>query len=62
MASTARDQRIVIVNVSKAELITLLGSKARELNLIDFDPDRVQVHEVNADTDEFQIVFEKDNV
>jgi hypothetical protein len=62
MADTVRDQRIVTVNVTKAELVNLLGSQAKAAGLINFDPDRVQVIESNPELDEFQIIFEKDNV
>lgn len=41
MATTTCDKRIVRVNVSEAEMAALLGQKAKEQGLIDFDPDKV---------------------
>lgn len=62
MATTARDQRTVALDVSKAEMVSLLGDKAKAAGLIDFDPDRIQVIETDPVLGTFQITFEKDNV
>lgn len=61
MATTSRDQRIVTVDVTQAELISLLAQKAQQAGLIDFDPDNIQVQEIVAGA-EYQIIFSKENV
>ena len=43
MAITTSDTRVVKVDVSAAELVALLGSKALEAGLIDFTPDSAEV-------------------
>lgn len=58
MATTQRDQRIVTVEVTKAELVNLLATKAKEAGLIDFDPDNIHVVEVDAVTGTYNILFE----
>ena len=56
MATTLSDKRIVNVNVTRAELATLLGEKAQQAGLINFTPDSVEVFD-NGDTG-FEIRFE----
>ena len=57
MAATTIDRRVVHVTVSNAEIATLLGQKAKEAGLIDFDPDAVDA--INNGTD-WEIIFLKD--
>jgi hypothetical protein len=58
MATTQRDQRIITVEVSRAELITLLADRAKQAGLIDFDPDNIQVVEVDPAQGTYNILFE----
>lgn len=58
MAITERDYRAVNITVTRQELAQLLGQKAKQAGLIDFDPDRTEVHD-NGDS--FTIVFEVDS-
>ena len=59
MATTKRDQRVVTVEVSRAELITLLAERAKQAGLIDFDPDNIQVVEVDpVFPGTYNIIFE----
>lgn len=60
MAVTQSDRRVVRVSVSRTELVNLLGQKAREAGLIDFDPDETDVID-NGETG-FEIVFTKSNI
>jgi hypothetical protein len=43
MATTTSDKRIVRVTVTEAEMSALIGQKAKDAGLIDFDPDRIEV-------------------
>lgn len=43
MATTTSDKRVVRVSLTDAELATVLGSKALEIGIIDFTPDRVEL-------------------
>lgn len=60
MATTKRNQQITTVEVSRVELRNLLGAKAKELGLIDFDPDTVQVIETDAELGTHEIIFERE--
>lgn len=60
MAVQTKDYRTVKVMVTRGELAALLGQKAKEAGIIDFDPDRTEVLD-NGDTG-FEIVFEVDTV
>ena len=60
MATTKRNQQITTVEVSRVELRNLLGAKAKELGLIDFDPDTVQVIETDAGLGTHEIIFERE--
>lgn len=63
MVTTIQDVRTVKVQVSLAELQTLLVTKARQQGIIDFDPDRIQIYENGDDSagnTVFEILFEKD--
>lgn len=58
MAETTSDRRVVVVKVTRAEMAQLLGSKAKEAGLIDFDPDRTQI--IDNGSTGFDIQFDKD--
>lgn len=58
MPKVERDQRIVRVSVTKAELVDLLGTRAKQAGLIDFDPDNIVVAETDAVLGLFEITFE----
>lgn len=60
MATTKRNQQITTIEVTKAELRQLLGAKAKEAGLIDFDPDTVSVFETDPVLGKFEIVFERE--
>lgn len=62
MATVERDQRIVRVSVTKAEMRDLLGTRARQAGLIDFDPDNIIVQETDAATGAYEITFERENL
>jgi len=47
MATTIKDIRTVRINVTVAELNNLLSAKAIEAGLIDLEPDRLQVMEID---------------
>lgn len=59
MATQVSDQRIVTVEVSQAELSTLLVDRAKQAGYIDFDPTRINVQEVDPAAGSFHIIFEK---
>lgn len=54
MAETTSDERTVRITTTRAELTQLLGDKAQEAGLIDFDPDDCEVHD---NGDGFELVF-----
>ena len=60
LALRAQGQQITTVEVSRVELRNLLGAKAKELGLIDFDPDTVQVIETDAGLGTHEIIFERE--
>ena len=60
MAAIQRDQRIVTVVVSKDEMRDLLGTRAKQAGLIDFDPDNIVVTEIDAATSQYEIIFERE--
>ncbi|KKL18772.1 hypothetical protein LCGC14_2472180 [marine sediment metagenome] len=63
MANTTQDIRRVKVQVSMAELQTLLIAKAQEAGFIDFTPDRIQLYQNGDDgagNDVYEILFEQD--
>ena len=55
MATTTSDKRVVYVEATRAEVASLIGSKALELGLIDFTPDNVEIFDTGEG---FSIVFE----
>ena len=62
MATTGKDVRTVVVSVTKTEMIGVLGAKAKEIGLIDFDPDRIEIRNSVVIGMAFDLTFEKDTV
>ena len=63
MATTVSNARSVKIQVSIAELQTLLADKAQQLGFIDFAPDRTQVYRNGTDVQNnpiYEIIFEVD--
>ena len=63
MATTVSDVHTVKVQVSIAELQSLLSDKAIELGFIDFNPDRMQLYQNGNDgqgNPVYEIIFEAD--
>lgn len=56
MATTTSDKRIVRIAVTRAELAALLGAKAKEAGLIDFDPETTEVYDNGVNG--FEIYFD----
>lgn len=56
MATKTSDSRIVKVTVTVPELTTLLGQRAQQAGIIDFEPDLVEVY---RNGDSYDCVFEK---
>lgn len=59
MATQISNQRIVTIEVSQAELASLLVDKAKTAGYIDFDPTRINVVEADAALGTFHIIFER---
>lgn len=59
MATTIREQQITTVEVSQAELNTLLVDKAKQAGFIDFDPTNVSVVSSDPATGSYHIIFER---
>ena len=62
MATTSKDVRTVVVSVTKTEMVSVLGVKAKQIGLIDFDPDRIEIKDSEVTGMAFDITFEKDTV
>ena len=62
MATTSKDVRTVVVSVTKTEMVSVLGEKAKQIGLIDFDPDRIEIRDSEVTGMAFDITFEKDTV
>ena len=59
MPVVKRNQRIVTVELTQAELNQLLVDRAKAAGMIDFDPTRIQVQEADAGTGNHDIIFER---
>ena len=59
MQIIAEDKRVVIVSITAIEMLSLLGAKARQTGIIDFDPDKVDVRISETSGMSFDIIFEK---
>lgn len=59
MATRLRFQQIVTVEVSQAELNTLLVEKAKTAGMIDFDPTNISVVSSDPETGAYHIIFER---
>jgi len=60
MAVTEKDIRRVVVSLTKQEIISMLGGKALELEIIDFTPDRIEIQKSSIVGKSFDITFEVD--
>ena len=60
MAVTEKDVRKVVVSLTKQEIISMLGGKAVELEIIDFIPDRIEIQESSIVGKAFDVTFEID--
>ncbi len=62
MSALVEDKRIVIISVTPNEIINVLGAKAKEVGLIDFDPDKIEIKNSSSSGMAFDITFEKNTV
>jgi hypothetical protein len=60
VATKTKDERTVRIAATRTELASILGSQAKELGLIDFDPDTTEVYD-QGDAG-FEVVFTKETV
>jgi hypothetical protein len=59
MANITQDTRVVKVNITYAELKTLLATVATDAALLDFTPDRITLEQSDSS---LVVQFEKDTV
>lgn len=59
MATTVEDKRVVIISVTASEMVNLLGTKAKDAGIIDFDPDSVDIKSSDDPGIAFTVIFEK---
>ncbi len=60
MPTVNEDKRVVIVSVTTTEINNLLGAKAKQAGVIDFDPDKISIVVSPTSGMAFDITFEKE--
>ena len=58
MSTLIEDKRIVIISVTSNEIKSLLGAKAKQVELIDFNPDKVSIKPSKQSGMAYDIIFE----